>query len=148
MHVILSYTPQRCHHPSANLRILLLDIVLSTSLLSLANIMLLLSLQLCVSITSNTRNGALDGTSSTVCNTRAEVVELTLGFLAFAFGVLLGTCALKILLSNMLAPVHIRVFCNDLTGNAKREQGSNIPQNRQDYPESPSQIQWSGSRNP
>jgi hypothetical protein len=80
--------------------------VLSTSLLGLANIVLLLSLQLCVSVAGNTGNGTLDSASSTVCNTRAEVVELTLGFLAFAFGVLLGTCALEILLLNVSTSSH------------------------------------------
>jgi hypothetical protein len=50
--------------------------------------MLLLRFQLCLPITSNTRDGAARSTCDTVCNTGAEVVELTLGFLPFALGVL------------------------------------------------------------
>lgn len=53
-------------HPSPNLRVLLLNISLSTPLLSLANIMLLLSLQLCVTVAGNACNDTLDGTGGTV----------------------------------------------------------------------------------
>jgi hypothetical protein len=74
-----------------------LNVDLSASLLSLADIMLLLSLDLSLAVTGNASNGALNSASGTVGDTRAEVVELTLGFLAFAFGVLLGTCALEVL---------------------------------------------------
>jgi hypothetical protein len=45
----------------------------------------------------------LNGTSSSVGEARAEVVELALGFLGFAFSILLGTWALEILLLKMLA---------------------------------------------
>jgi hypothetical protein len=89
--------------PSPNLRVLLLDIRFGTSLLGLSNIMLLLSLQLRIPITGNTCDGSANGTSHTVCNTRAKVVELALGFLTLAFSVLLGACALEVLLPNMSA---------------------------------------------
>lgn len=75
----------------SNLRVLLLNVSLGSSLLSLADIMLLLSLQLSITVTSNACNSTLDGTSGTVGNTRAEVVELALSFLGLAFGVLLLT---------------------------------------------------------
>jgi hypothetical protein len=52
--------------------------------------MLFLGLQLCVPITSDTSDGSANGTSDTVCDTRAEVVELTLSFLTLALSVLLG----------------------------------------------------------
>jgi hypothetical protein len=43
-----------------------LNISLSTPLLSLANIMLLLSLQLCITVAGNACNDTLDGTGGTV----------------------------------------------------------------------------------
>jgi hypothetical protein len=64
-HTII-HSPKVSPHPSPNLRVLLLDSSLSTSLLSLANIVLLLSLQLCVAVAGNACNGTLDGTSGTV----------------------------------------------------------------------------------
>lgn len=64
-HTII-HSPKVSPHPSPNLRVLLLDSSLSTSLLSLANIMLLLSLQLCVAVAGNACNGTLDGTGGTV----------------------------------------------------------------------------------
>lgn len=81
-----------------HLSILLLNIGLRTPLLRLPNIMLLLRLQLCLPITRNTSNGTSNSTRDAVCDAGAEVVELALCFLAFAFGVLLGACALEILL--------------------------------------------------
>jgi hypothetical protein len=93
--IILSYTVRKliAHHvtfPPPNLRVLLLDIRLSTSLLGLANVMPFLGLQLCVPITSDTSDASANGTSDTVCDTSAEVVKLTLSFLTLAFSVLLG----------------------------------------------------------
>ena len=71
--------------------------MLSTSLLSLADIMFILCLQLSLSITSNTRNSSANSTTDSVRNARSVVAELSLCFLAFAFGVLLGTCAFEVL---------------------------------------------------
>jgi hypothetical protein len=67
--------------------------------------MLLLGLELSLAVTGNACNRTLNSTGGTVCDTRAEVVELTLGFLGFAFGVLLGTCTLEILWLNISALV-------------------------------------------
>ena len=64
-HTII-HSPKVSPHPSPNLRVLLLDSSLSTPLLSLANIMLLLSLQLCVTVAGKACNDTLDGTGGTV----------------------------------------------------------------------------------
>lgn len=48
-------------HQIADLLVLLLDIVLRTALLRLANIMLLLSFQLGITVTSDTTDGTTDG---------------------------------------------------------------------------------------
>lgn len=93
-HIVHSRTLVTSRQP---LSILLLNIMLSTTLLSLPNIVLLLSLQLCVPIASDTSEGTTNCTRDTVCDAGAVVVKLTLGFLAFTFGVLLGSCALEIL---------------------------------------------------
>lgn len=77
------------------LSILLLDVVLSTTLLGLANVMLLLSLELGITITSNTSDRSAHGTADSVGDTRAKVVELTLSLLALALGVLLSALALE-----------------------------------------------------
>lgn len=76
--------------------------------MGLANIMLLLSLQLRIPITSDTSGGAANSTSDTVCDARAEVVELALGFLGFAFSVLLGASTLEVLLMTTL----VYIFCD------------------------------------
>lgn len=89
-HRSLSYLSY-LHLPSIlkrDLCILLLDVVLGTALLGLALIMLILCLQLSFAVTSNTGDGATNSTSNPVSNARAEVVELTLGFLCLALGVL------------------------------------------------------------
>jgi hypothetical protein len=108
-HTII-HSPKVSPHPSPNLRVLLLNISLSTALTRLADIMLLLSLQLCVAVAGNACNDTLDGTGGTVGDARAEVVELTLGFLAFAFGILLGTSSLEVLLMKMSKPILIKRY--------------------------------------
>jgi hypothetical protein len=94
--LVSSFLP-RTLNPATDLRVLLLNIVLGTSLLRLPNIMLLLSLQLRIPITSDTSDCTTNGTSNPVCDSGTEIIELALGFLAFSFGVLLSACALKIL---------------------------------------------------
>jgi hypothetical protein len=113
MHVIIYHTLPNpmSHHPPLNLRVLLYNVVLGATLLSLADIMLLLSLQLCVTVTGKTCNGTLDGTSCTISDARAEVVELTLSLLGLAFGVLLGTRSLEVLSLQILALVYTKEVC-------------------------------------
>ena len=94
--LVSSFLP-RTLSPATDLRVLLPNVVLGTSLLRLPNIMLLLSLQLRIPITSDTSGCASNGTSNAVCDSGTEIIELALGFLAFSFGVLLGACSLKIL---------------------------------------------------
>jgi hypothetical protein len=67
-------------------------------LLRLSNIMLILRLLRRISITRKTSNSTSYRASDTVRNPRAEIVELALGFLGFALGVLFLACALPILL--------------------------------------------------
>lgn len=58
--------------------------MLSTALLSLSGIVLSLSFELGLAVTSDTSKSTLDGTSSTVANATSQVVELALGFLRLA----------------------------------------------------------------
>lgn len=67
---------------------LLLNISLRTSLLRLARIMLFLSLQLRLAVSSHTCDSTTDSTSDTVRDAGAEVVELALSFLALTGSVL------------------------------------------------------------
>lgn len=71
--------------------------MLRTPLLRLPHVMLLLSLQLSLTITRKTSDSSANSTSDAVRDAGAEIVELALGFLTFAFGVLLGTCFLEVL---------------------------------------------------
>jgi hypothetical protein len=65
----------------ANLRILLLNVCLGASLHCLSLVMLILSLQLSFTITSDTSDSTADGALCTVRDAGAEVIELALGFL-------------------------------------------------------------------
>jgi hypothetical protein len=75
--------------------VLLLYIRLRTSLLRLSDVVLVLGSSLGLTVAGNTSNGASNGTSNTVGNTASEVVDLALGFLALACGVLLLTFMLQ-----------------------------------------------------
>jgi hypothetical protein len=79
------------------LRVLLLDIKLRTTLLCLSHVMLLLSTQLRLAVTRDTSYSTTKSARDAVGDAIAEVIELSLGFLAFAFSVLLGACALEVL---------------------------------------------------
>ena len=59
--------------------------------------MLLLRANLSITIASDTRNSSTDGTRNSVGDAGTEVVELALGFLGFAFGVLLVALLLQAL---------------------------------------------------
>jgi hypothetical protein len=74
---------------------LLLYIRLRTTLLRLANVVFILGSSLGLTVTSKTSGCAFNGTSDAVGNTTGEVVDLALGFLAFACGVLLLTFMLQ-----------------------------------------------------
>lgn len=52
---------------------LLLDVVLSTTLLSLAGVVLLLVLSLCSRVASDARDGTANGARDAVCDSRAQV---------------------------------------------------------------------------
>jgi len=69
--------------------VLFLDIGLRATLLRLANVVPVLSSGLGLAVTSKPRHGALDRTSNAVGDAAGEVVDLALGFLALACGVLL-----------------------------------------------------------
>jgi hypothetical protein len=71
--------------------------MLCTALLCLADIMLLLSRSLGLAVTGQAGNGAADSSRDSVTDARGEVVDLALGFLRFAFGVLLLALALEVL---------------------------------------------------
>jgi hypothetical protein len=70
---------------------LLLDISLRTPLLRLADIVSVLGSSLGLTVTSKTGDSASNCTSDAVGDTASEVIELALGFLALACGVLLLT---------------------------------------------------------
>lgn len=88
-----------------NLRVLLLDIVLSTTLLALANIVFLLSINLSIAVTSDSSDGSSNSTTDSVADTRGQVVDLALSFLALAGSVLFLTFTLQALLESELAIV-------------------------------------------
>jgi hypothetical protein len=69
--------------------------MLGTTLLGLADIMLLLGLELGFTITGKTSDGSTNGTANSVGDTRAQVAELTLSLLTLALGILLSTFALE-----------------------------------------------------
>ena len=87
------------HHsiPRFHLWVLLLDVGLSTTLLGLANVVLLLSLSRSLTIASQASNSSTDSTSSAVRNASAEVSDLSLSLLLLALCVLLLTSILEIL---------------------------------------------------
>jgi hypothetical protein len=68
-----------------------LDIQLCTPLLRLSCIVLALSLELCLTVTSDSGNGSAQSASDTVRHTGTQVVELALGFLSSAAGILFLT---------------------------------------------------------
>lgn len=78
-----------------DLRVLLLDIMFRATLLSLANIVLILCLELRLTIASDTGHSPSYGSADAVCNTGTIVVELTCSLLALALRVLLLTRVLK-----------------------------------------------------
>ena len=80
------------------LRILLLNISLSATLLRLSNIMLLLSLNLRLPITRQASDGSTDSAPNPVRDTTAEVVELALSLLGLALSILFAACLLQVLL--------------------------------------------------
>lgn len=80
--------------------------MLRTPLLRLANIMLLLRIQLCLAITCNTRNSTAYRTRNAVGDAGAEIVDLALGFLGFALGILFLACALEVLFK-----AHVSISC-------------------------------------
>jgi hypothetical protein len=65
----------------ANLRVLLLNVSLGAPLLCLSLVMLILSLQLSFTITSDTSDSTTDSALCTIRDAGAEVIELALGFL-------------------------------------------------------------------
>jgi hypothetical protein len=72
--------------------------MLSTSLLGLANVMLILSLDLGLAVASETCNRATNSTRDAVSNTTAVVIELSSGLLTLSLGILLLTFSLQVLL--------------------------------------------------
>lgn len=74
---------------------LLLNIVLSTTLLSLALIMLLLVLSLGSFVTSQAGSDATKGASSTVRDSRSQITELAASLLLLTFKVLLTASSLE-----------------------------------------------------
>jgi hypothetical protein len=74
---------------------LLLHIRLRTTLLRLANVVSILGSSLGLTVTSKTSGCASNGASDAVGNTTGEVVDLALGFLALACGILLLTFMLQ-----------------------------------------------------
>lgn len=69
--------------------------MLSTTLLGLANVVLVLVVSLGGLVTGDTGDGTAEGTGHTVSNTGAKVVELTLGLLRLALEVLLAAGLLQ-----------------------------------------------------
>lgn len=86
MHILLPLPNLHC--AQVPLRVLLHNVVLSTSLLGLANIVLVLSLLLSNAVTSQAGDSTSNSSTDTVCDTGSVVIELSLSFLAFASGVL------------------------------------------------------------
>lgn len=76
---------------------LLLDIMLSAALLSLAGVVHVLVVLLARLVAGQASDGTTDGALETVADARSVVVELTLGFLLLALEILLATLLLKVL---------------------------------------------------
>lgn len=76
---------------------LLLNVVLSTTLLRLARVVQTLVVLLASLVTSKASDGAADGSLDTVANARSVIVELALGFLRLTLKILLATLLLEIL---------------------------------------------------
>jgi len=66
----------------------LLNVYFCTALLSLADVVLLLSLDLSFTITSNASDSTTYGTSNTIANTRTQVVQLSLSLLSLTSKIL------------------------------------------------------------
>lgn len=82
---------------------LLVEVGLNTTLLSLALVVLGLVLGLVSLVASDAGDGTTDGTRDAVGNTGAEIVELSLGLLLLALGVLLNTLLLQRLVADEVA---------------------------------------------
>ena len=83
--------------PAVRLAVLLVDGRLSTTLQSLALVMLSLELCLIVAVSGHSSDHTPDGASNTVCDAAAEVAQLAAGLLCLAFGVLLLALLLQTL---------------------------------------------------
>lgn len=82
---------------------LLVEVGFNTTLLSLALVVLGLVLGLVSLVASDAGDGTTDGTRDAVGNTGAEIVELSLGLLLLALGVLLNTLLLQRLVADEVA---------------------------------------------
>jgi hypothetical protein len=71
--------------------------MLRTSLQRLALIMSMLALDLCLAVTKNRASNILESSANTISNTGAVVLELSLGLLSLALGVLLRAVTLQLL---------------------------------------------------
>ena len=89
---------------------LLLDVVLGTTLLSLAGIVLLLVLGLRTGISRQAGDTSTDGTRHAISNAGAKVVELTLGLLLLSLEVLLATALLQAL--ELKSQSHFKRVCD------------------------------------
>jgi hypothetical protein len=84
--------------------------------------MLLLRLNLRIPISGHTRDSTTNGAHDTVCGTTAEIAELPLGFLGFAFGVLFLALLLQVLYKQS-ASIHYNIK------SARNEEGTNLRSN-------------------
>jgi hypothetical protein len=71
--------------------------MLRTSLQRLALIMPMLALDLCLAVTKNRTSNVLNSSAYAISNTGAVVLELSLGLLSLALGVLLRAVTLQLL---------------------------------------------------
>jgi len=94
--VVVYSAPELCSLPSTSIG-LLLDVVLSTALLRLADIVLPLVLRLLRAVARHAGDGVAERTRGAIRQARAEVLQLPAGLLLLALEVLLAAGLLEVL---------------------------------------------------
>ena len=111
--------------PSTHLSILLLNIMLRPPLQRLPQIMLLLRLNLSLPIARNSRHRTTNRTLCSIRDSRSEVVQLTLCFLALAGRILLLAFTLKLLFLVSSCSALYFVYMRGMGTNLRPNQSTN-----------------------